>query len=80
MGVSAPDSVFRSALDSFDGTLRKMQEFYGLEVTGQLDSNTVEVMSRPRCGFTDVTRYGLFDGQPKWDKTEITYRYFMSGQ
>ncbi|XP_070772985.1 matrix metallopeptidase 30 [Enoplosus armatus] len=74
VGVSAPGSIWRSSLDSFDGTLRKMQEFFGLEVTGQLDSNTLEVMARPRCGFTDVTRYGHFDGRPKWDKALITYR------
>ncbi|XP_023273498.1 collagenase 3-like [Seriola lalandi dorsalis] len=74
VGVSAPSSVLRSSLDSFDDTLKKMQEFFGLEMTGQLDSNTLEVMARPRCGFTDVTRYGHFNGQPKWDKTVLTYR------
>ncbi|XP_068186500.1 macrophage metalloelastase-like [Antennarius striatus] len=74
VGVRAPDSKFRSSLDSFEDTLRKMQEFFRLEVTGQLDTNTLEVMSRSRCGFTDVKRYGHFDGGPRWDKTEITYR------
>uniref|UniRef100_A0A8D3BQH9 Matrix metallopeptidase 30 n=1 Tax=Scophthalmus maximus TaxID=52904 RepID=A0A8D3BQH9_SCOMX len=74
VGVSAPSSVWRSSLDSFEDTLRKMQEFFGMEVTGHLDSNTLEVMAQPRCGFTDVTRYGHFDGQPKWDKTLVTYR------
>uniref|UniRef100_A0A672HDG7 Matrix metallopeptidase 30 n=1 Tax=Salarias fasciatus TaxID=181472 RepID=A0A672HDG7_SALFA len=48
------------------------QEFFGLEATGQLDSNTLEVMNRPRCGFTDVLRYSHFEGGPKWDKTVIT--------
>lgn len=74
VGVSAPDSIWRSSLDSFEDTLRKMQEYFGLEVTGHLDSNTLEVMARPRCGFTDVSRYGHFDGRPKWDKTVVTYR------
>lgn len=74
VGVSAPDSVYRSSLDSFDDTLRKMQEYFGLEVSGQLDSNTLEVMSRPRCGFTDVASYSHFDGRPKWDKPVVTYR------
>lgn len=74
VGVSAPGSVMRSALDSFEDSLRKMQEFFGMEVTGRLDSKTLEVMSRPRCGVTDVARYGHFDGHPKWDKNEITYR------
>uniref|UniRef100_A0A8C9YZN7 Matrix metallopeptidase 30 n=1 Tax=Sander lucioperca TaxID=283035 RepID=A0A8C9YZN7_SANLU len=74
VGVSAPNSVWRSSLDSFEGTLRKMQEYFGLEVSGQLDASTLEVMARPRCGFTDVSAYGHFDGQPKWNKAVVTYR------
>ncbi|XP_032390510.1 matrix metallopeptidase 30 [Etheostoma spectabile] len=74
VGVSAPNSVWRSSLDSFDGTLRKMQEYFGLEVSGQLDASTLEVMARPRCGFTDVSAYGHFDGRPKWNKAVVTYR------
>ncbi|XP_070700184.1 matrix metallopeptidase 30 [Pempheris klunzingeri] len=74
VGVSAPSSVLRSSLDSFEETLKEMQRFFGLKVTGQLDSNVIEVMARPRCGFTDVTRYAQFDGRPKWDKPVITYR------
>uniref|UniRef100_A0A665W905 Collagenase 3-like n=1 Tax=Echeneis naucrates TaxID=173247 RepID=A0A665W905_ECHNA len=73
-GVNAPGRVLRISLDSFEERLRKMQEFFGLEATGQLDSQTLEVMGRPRCGFADVTRYGHFDSQPKWDKPLITYR------
>ncbi|KAK7904239.1 hypothetical protein WMY93_016846 [Mugilogobius chulae] len=74
VGVSAPGSVSRSSLDSFEDSLKKMQEFFGIEVTGQLDYKTLDVMSQRRCGVSDVARYGYFDGQPKWDKTEITYR------
>ncbi|XP_029957236.1 macrophage metalloelastase-like [Salarias fasciatus] len=74
VGVSAPKTVWRSSLDSYEDTLKKMQEFFGLEATGQLDSNSLEVMNRPRCGFTDVLRYSHFAGGPKWDKTVITYR------
>ncbi|KAK5620384.1 hypothetical protein CRENBAI_024767 [Crenichthys baileyi] len=74
VGVSSPSTVLRSSMDSFEDTLRKMQEFFGLEMTGQLDSNTLEVMFRPWCCFTDVTRYGHLDGQPKWNKAVVTYR------
>ncbi|XP_041865179.1 matrix metallopeptidase 30 [Melanotaenia boesemani] len=74
VGVSAPNAVWRNSLDSFEDTLKKMQEFFGLEVTGKLDSNTLDVMNQPRCGFTDIARYGYFDGRPKWDKTVVTYR------
>ncbi|XP_034462516.1 matrix metallopeptidase 30 [Hippoglossus hippoglossus] len=74
VGVSAPNTVWRSSLDSFEETLRKMQDFYDLEVTGQLDTNTMDVMNRPRCGFTDVSQYAHFDNRPKWEKTVVTYR------
>uniref|UniRef100_A0A3P8W008 Matrix metallopeptidase 30 n=1 Tax=Cynoglossus semilaevis TaxID=244447 RepID=A0A3P8W008_CYNSE len=55
-------------------SVSKVIEFFGLEVTGQLDASTLEVMGRPRCGFTDRARYGYFQNQPKWDKSVITYR------
>ncbi|XP_041657775.1 matrix metallopeptidase 30 [Cheilinus undulatus] len=66
--------MWRSSLDSFDETLRKMQKFFGLEETGQLDSNTLEVMAKPRCGFTDASSYSHFEGRPRWRKNLITYR------
>lgn len=75
VGVSAPNTVWRSSLDSFDDALRKMQEYFGLEVTGELDSSTLEVMARPRCGFTDVHSYSHFEDKPKWLKPLVTYRY-----
>ncbi|KAA0704192.1 Collagenase 3 [Triplophysa tibetana] len=51
-----------------------MQEFFGLEVTGKVDTNTVEVMKKSRCGVTDVSRYGHFEGKPKWKQSVLTYR------
>ncbi|XP_074837856.1 stromelysin-1-like [Carettochelys insculpta] len=54
--------------------IREVQEFLGLEVTGKLDSNTLEVMQKPRCGFPDVAEFSTFTGQPKWIKRNLTYR------
>uniref|UniRef100_A0A8C9SHR1 Matrix metallopeptidase 30 n=2 Tax=Scleropages formosus TaxID=113540 RepID=A0A8C9SHR1_SCLFO len=62
------------SLDQFTTRLKTMQDFFGLEVTGNLDSNTLEVMKKPRCGVSDVSSYEHFNGKPKWEKSMVTYR------
>ncbi|XP_031199684.1 stromelysin-2 isoform X1 [Mastomys coucha] len=54
--------------------IQEMQKFLGLEMTGKLDSNTMELMHKPRCGVPDVGGFTTFPGSPKWRKTHITYR------
>lgn len=51
-----------------------MQSFFGLEVTGSLDDQTMEVMKQPRCGVPDVAEYNVFPRNLKWGKTKLTYR------
>ncbi|XP_074044261.1 neutrophil collagenase [Macrotis lagotis] len=53
--------------------LKEMQRFFGLEETGQPDEETMEVMHMPRCGVPDSSEYKLTPGNPKWEKSEITY-------
>ncbi|XP_003472573.1 matrix metalloproteinase-27 [Cavia porcellus] len=59
----------RSLIDS---KIREMQAFFGLSVTGKLDSNTLEIMRTPRCGVPDVGQYGYT--LPGWRKRKLTYR------
>ncbi|XP_054829865.1 stromelysin-1-like [Eublepharis macularius] len=54
--------------------IREMQAFIGLEVTGNVDSNTLELIQKPRCGNPDVGDFAFFAGQPKWGKKDLTYR------
>ncbi|KAG8452986.1 hypothetical protein GDO86_004697 [Hymenochirus boettgeri] len=51
-----------------------MQKFLGLEVTGKIDGITMGMMQKPRCGVPDVQSFSYFAGNPKWQKTTITYR------
>ncbi|XP_003780846.1 matrix metalloproteinase-27 [Otolemur garnettii] len=55
-----------------EGKLREMQAFFGLTVSGKLDSNTLEIMKTPRCGLPDVGQYGYT--LPGWTKHNLTYR------
>ncbi|XP_078077871.1 collagenase 3-like [Mustelus asterias] len=59
---------------SLSKKIRKMQKLFGLEITGNLDSATMEVMQKPRCGVPDVAEYNHFPGTIKWKKNKITYR------
>ena len=42
-----------SSLQKLDHAITKFQEFAGLDVTGQLNQETVEMMKKPRCGVKD---------------------------
>lgn len=55
-------------------TLKKMQKFFGLRQTGKLDSDTVNMMKKPRCGVPDLANYNFFPQKPKWENNKITYR------
>ncbi|XP_053937343.1 stromelysin-1 isoform X3 [Cuculus canorus] len=54
--------------------IKEMQEFFGLEVTGKLDSGTLHLVQKRRCGFPDIAGFSTFAGEPKWAKQVLTYR------
>lgn len=60
--------------ESTTKALRAMQKKLGLEVTGELDQATLEAMRAPRCGVPDVGSFLTFEGNLKWDHTDLTYR------
>ncbi|NWY53483.1 MMP7 protein, partial [Chionis minor] len=59
---------------SLEERIKEMQRFFHLTVTGSLNTETEETMKKPRCGLPDVAEYNTFDGNPKWQKTHLTYK------
>ncbi|XP_029458283.1 collagenase 3-like [Rhinatrema bivittatum] len=73
--VSSPAGFLRKrGKISMASKLREMQAFFGLEVTGKLDDDTINIMKKPRCGVPDVAQFNLFPKQLKWSKNNLTYR------
>uniref|UniRef100_A0A8C8DF16 Collagenase 3 n=1 Tax=Oncorhynchus tshawytscha TaxID=74940 RepID=A0A8C8DF16_ONCTS len=60
--------------DAMQAKVREMQSFFNLQVTGSLDTNTLELMSMARCGVPDVGEYNHFPRHLKWQNTNVTFR------
>jgi peptidoglycan hydrolase-like protein with peptidoglycan-binding domain len=71
--VAAPPEQDGNFDENTRQALSRFQKFNGLKVTGKMDKATLELMSRPRCGFPDTARF-VAEGR-KWDKTALTYSY-----
>ncbi|XP_053561037.1 matrix metalloproteinase-18-like [Bombina bombina] len=64
----------KKSANPFSEKLEQMQKFFGLKVTGKLDSETVEVMQKPRCGVHDIGQYGTVEKSIAWPNKNLTYR------
>ncbi|XP_066555678.1 matrix metalloproteinase-20-like [Amia ocellicauda] len=64
----------RREMPAMEAKIREMQEFFGLEVTGGLNPQTVSVMRRARCGVSDAENYSFYPEKSKWKNHTITYR------
>uniref|UniRef100_A0A8C5WEH7 Collagenase 3 n=1 Tax=Leptobrachium leishanense TaxID=445787 RepID=A0A8C5WEH7_9ANUR len=72
---SNPTGILRSkSPKSVENKLKQMQSFFGLEVTGKLDEDTLDIMKQPRCGVPDIGEYNFFPRKLKWPRYNITYR------
>lgn len=69
-----PMTKMKVSRNLLEEKIEEMQQFFGLNVTGQLDTSTLEMMHKPRCGVPDVHHFSTFQGRPMWKKHEITYR------
>nr|XP_061829259.1 stromelysin-1-like [Nerophis lumbriciformis] len=58
---------------SVGSKLKDMQTFFGLNATGVLDRQTLQVMKSPRCGVPDLEEYGSHVPTTRLNKTVITY-------
>ena len=57
--------------------IENFQKFFGLQVTGHLDEDTLYMMKKPRCGDPDVNIQGFrikrYVTRGKWRKRNLTY-------
>ncbi|NWI51977.1 MMP3 protein, partial [Calyptomena viridis] len=69
------NSLFKSKnLNHMADKIREMQSFFGLEVTGELNHKTLDMMKQARCGIPDIRSYSTFPRSPTWKKEDVTYR------
>uniref|UniRef100_A0A8D0D0Q5 interstitial collagenase n=1 Tax=Sander lucioperca TaxID=283035 RepID=A0A8D0D0Q5_SANLU len=66
----------RREISEVSRKLSEMQRFFGLNITGTLDADTMTMMKKPRCGVpdTNIARFSTFGKNLKWEKNSLTYR------
>ncbi|XP_023273518.1 collagenase 3-like isoform X1 [Seriola lalandi dorsalis] len=66
----------RRGISPMSKKVSEMQRFFGLQITGMLDADTMAMMKKPRCGVPDAqtAHYSTFGNNLKWQKNSLTYR------
>ncbi len=59
--------------DATEAALTSFQEHYGLKATGKVDTATLALMSKPRCGFPDTAEF-VAQGN-KWNTNNLRYGF-----
>uniref|UniRef100_A0A672YFV7 interstitial collagenase n=1 Tax=Sphaeramia orbicularis TaxID=375764 RepID=A0A672YFV7_9TELE len=69
-------TVRRGGISLLVKKLSEMQRFFGLHITGTLDTDTLSMMKKPRCGVPDgqIGEFSTFGNNLKWQKNSLTYR------
>ncbi|TNN62511.1 Collagenase 3 [Liparis tanakae] len=70
------DPTIGRGINPLTWKLGEMQRFFGLQITGTLDTDTIAMMKKPRCGVPDgnIARFSTFGRNQKWEKNSLTYR------
>ena len=74
----SPQNIQLSQEEKIKRGIISFQQYYGLDVTGEFDDDTLELMGRPRCGDPDVydnykpAKFVLVNGEV-WKKRDLTY-------
>ena len=76
--MDSESTVQFKTISQLELKVSEMQQFFGLRVTGEVDSETLEVMKKPRCGVPDMEEYNTFIGRLKWHTNKLTYRWIQS--
>ena len=69
-----PKAKMKVNTNFMEKKIQEMQQFLGLNMTGQLDKSTLDMTHRPRCGVSNPQEFKTMPGRPVWKKRVITYR------